>query len=109
MPHEYPNPVASNAIIRENNPSEVPAQNNKERTPPIMGNTEKENGLVPLGNVNVKVSIPDHIHDVNAKTFYKLGQFLGKVNVQPMILNILNLKSIYFREDLLHVIRLPQK
>lgn len=81
MPHEYPNTAASNAIIKENNPNEFPAQNNKVRTTPRMGTTEKENGHVPLGNANVKVSIPDHIHDINAKTFYKLGQFLGKVSV----------------------------
>lgn len=84
MPHEYPNLAATNAIIQGNSPNEFPPQNNKERTPPRMGNTEKENGRVPLGNANVKVSIPEHIHDVNAKTFYTLGQFLGKVNVRSI-------------------------
>lgn len=79
MPHEYPNSAAFNAGTRENNPSEFPAQNNKERVPQRMAATEKENGRVPLGSANVKASIPEHIHDVNAKTFYKLGQFLGKV------------------------------
>ena len=79
MPHEYPNPAASNALIKESSHSLHTAHNNKERTPTIMGPTEKENDRVPLGNANLKVPIPDHIHDVNAKTFYKLGEFLGKV------------------------------
>ena len=37
----------------------------------------KDAAIVETGPV--KVPIPEHIYDANSKTFYKLGEFLGKV------------------------------
>ena len=79
MPHEYPNSAVPNGVIRDSNSSGLSAHNNKKRAPQKMATTEKENDRAPFGSADVKASIPEHIHDVNAKTFYKLGQFLGKV------------------------------
>lgn len=86
MRHEYPNSAASNVAIRGADPPALINRNNKEKITPAMAVIEKENNHIPFGSTNSKAPIPEHIYDVNAKTFYKLGQFLGKVNILFILL-----------------------
>lgn len=86
MPHEIPNQAASGAAnlnskipVEKNNPL-----NNKRGAEKIMTATDKENNARGTSSSIPKVPIPEHIHDTGAKTFYKLGEFLGKVRIVRM-------------------------
>ena len=81
MPHEYPKMAVSGAHnlndAAENAPyASVPKEKAR------MTANEKENSRTGTSSSEtLKALIPEHIHDSNAKTFYKLGQFLGKVQI----------------------------
>jgi hypothetical protein len=80
MPHECPKmvvPVAHNS----NDAAEIiPRSTDFLKERPRMVANEKENSRIGTSSSGTpKTPIPEHIHDTNAKTFYKLGQFLGKV------------------------------
>ena len=82
MPHETPFPAVSDTENAKTNPnpnSKAPPHPELEHK---MTSTEKENGQgTPAGPSFVKVPIPEHIHDVHAKTFYKIGQFLVDLSI----------------------------
>lgn len=101
MPHEYPKMVVSGAQHLNDAAKNVP-YHRAPREKVRMAPAEKENSRVGgSSSANSKTPIPEHIHDSNAKTFYKLGQFLGKVCPCPFITFIsfnilLNLGRICF-------------
>lgn len=76
MPHEYPKMAVSGAQNLNDAAENVPYTSAPKEKARMVAN-EKESSKSSGGNP--KVPIPEHIHDSNAKTFYKLGQFLGKV------------------------------
>lgn len=81
MPHEIPFMATSAAVsFKSQINTETAPCDNKSREQQRMPTSEKANNRSVTDSSNPKVPIPEHIHDVNAKTFYKLGQFLGKVN-----------------------------
>lgn len=81
MPHENPFIATSGAgSVKSRINTEITPCENKNREQQRMPTSEKVNNRGSTDSSNSKVPIPEHIHDVNAKTFYKLGQFLGKVN-----------------------------
>lgn len=60
---------------------------------PLANGKENENGRNVVENESTtcsKAPIPEHIYDPSAKTFYKLGQFLGKVNSNAIIFFYIN-------------------
>lgn len=79
MPHNYPN---SESINLGPNQQKPPCKQENKETPaePVKMNAAKENYRNShLSGDDHALSIPAHIHDVSGKTFYKLGNFLGKV------------------------------
>lgn len=81
MPHECPKMGISEApSLNINDAARIAHQNIVPKEKVKMTALEKENSRAGApANSNSKAQIPEHIHDTNAKTFYKLGQFLGKV------------------------------
>lgn len=79
MPHEYPKLVVSDAPnLHSNNIVDSGPYSSVTKTRTKMAAPGKENSTVD-GGANLKAPIPEHIHDSNANSFYKLGRFLGKV------------------------------
>lgn len=105
MRHEYPYTAASNDAIEESDHPVLINRSNKEKAATEMVATEKENNYIPLGSKNSNAPIPEHIYDVIAKTFYKLGQFLGKViflifkKIYLCVGRICHMLSSYVRSD----------
>jgi hypothetical protein len=80
MPHEItnletPTLMSTHPNIKVNR--EINRTENKGSERAEMITKIKENSVSEAGTV--KVPIPEHIYDFNSKTFYKLGEFLGKV------------------------------
>lgn len=105
MPHENPNLAATepaNLNSRRTSGAKDYLADKKE-SDKIMAATNKENNVRVTSTSIPKVSIPEHIHDVSAKTFYKLGIFLGKV--RNLYLNLALNCFLIFRAGLLHAIK----
>lgn len=82
MPHEYP----KMAVSGEQNLNDATGNDAPNAIFPKinvrMATNEKDNSRAGTSSCdNPKTPIPEHIHDSTAKTFYKLGQFLGKVQL----------------------------
>lgn len=79
MPHEYPKMTGSGTQnFKDATENATPCSSAPKEKARMVAN-EKENSRGGTSSENSKAPIPEHIHDINAKTFYKLGQFLGKV------------------------------
>lgn len=81
MPHENPFMApSSSGIIKPKTNFEASLSENINKEQRRMPVVEKVKNVRSVTDTSgSKVPIPEHIHDANAKTFYKLGQFLGKV------------------------------